>query len=77
VLESRTNKTPVVLDYMNSVIGMFRAGGFSVDLTHHVMNAPGSRMRGFTQELFDDSHSAPAAVPPEMLQMIGRTSARR
>ncbi|TJY66400.1 TetR/AcrR family transcriptional regulator [Arthrobacter sp. CAU 1506] len=70
VLESRTNKTPVVLDYMDSVIGMFRAGGFSVDLTHHVMHALGSRMWGFTQELFDDSQSAPADVPPEMLQMM-------
>ena len=70
VLESRTNKTPVVLDYMDSVIGMFRAGGFSVDLTHHVMHALGSRMWGFTQELFDDSQGAPVDVPPEMLQMM-------
>ncbi len=77
VLESRTNKTPVVLDYMDSVIGMFRAGGFSVDRTHHVMHALGSRMWGFTQELFDDSQSVPADVPPEMLQMMGWTSARR
>jgi hypothetical protein len=35
---------------VNSIIGMFRAGGFSVDLTHHVMHALGSRMWGFTQE---------------------------
>jgi hypothetical protein len=41
-----------------------------VDLTHHVMHALGSRMGGFTQELFDDSQSAPADVRPEMLQMM-------
>jgi len=55
VLESRTRETPIVLDYMESTIGMFLAGGFSADLTHHVMHALGSRMWGFTQELFDAS----------------------
>jgi AcrR family transcriptional regulator len=58
VIESRPAPTPVVLDYMNSIIGMFRSGGFSVDLTHHVMHALGSRMWGFTQEVF------PSAPPP-------------
>jgi AcrR family transcriptional regulator len=70
VLESRTNPTPVVLAYMDSMIGMFRSGGFSIDLTHHVMHAVGSRIFGFTQELFDDSMNADpqaaAAIPPEM-----------
>ena len=78
-IESRTNKTPTVLHYMETFIGMFRAGGFSVDLTHHVMHAIGGRMWGFTQELFDDSAGprveAPAEVPPEaraaMLQQLG------
>jgi AcrR family transcriptional regulator len=55
VIESRTNPTPAVLEYMDSMIGMFRVGGFSVDLTHHVMHAMGSRILGFTQELFNDS----------------------
>jgi AcrR family transcriptional regulator len=53
VIQSRSSPTPVVLTYMDSVIGMFRTGGFSVDLTHHVMHALGSRMMGITQELFD------------------------
>ncbi|MBP1233987.1 AcrR family transcriptional regulator [Arthrobacter sp. PvP102] len=66
VLESRTTRTPAVLGYMDSFIGMFLAGGFSVDLTHHVMHALGSRMWGFTQELFDDSANAvPADLAPE------------
>jgi AcrR family transcriptional regulator len=58
VMESRTTLTPVVLEYMDSTSGMFRAGGFSVDLTHHVSHALGSRMWGFTQELFDASASS-------------------
>jgi AcrR family transcriptional regulator len=67
VLESRNTRTPAVLGYMDEFIGMFLAGGFSVDLTHHVMHALGSRMWGFTQELFDDAgtHRAEAEVPPE------------
>jgi AcrR family transcriptional regulator len=62
VIESRTNPTPAVLEYMDSMIGIFRAGGFSIDLTHHAMHAMGSRLWGFTQELFDDT----ADVDPEM-----------
>jgi len=57
VLESRTNPTPTVLEYFDSMIGLFRAGGFSIDLTHHAMHAMGSRLLGFTQELFDDSNN--------------------
>ncbi|MGH3861968.1 TetR/AcrR family transcriptional regulator C-terminal domain-containing protein [Actinokineospora sp.] len=59
VIESRSHATPVVLAYMDSLIGMFRAGGYSVDLTHHVMHALGSRMWGFTQEVF------PTPPPPQ------------
>jgi AcrR family transcriptional regulator len=81
VLESRTGRTPAVLGYMDAFIGMFRAGGFSADLTHHVMHALGSRMWGFTQELFDDA-AGPAAeaqadVPPEAQAAMLRQMAAR
>jgi AcrR family transcriptional regulator len=62
VIESRTTPTPVVLGYMDSMIGLFRTGGFSLDLTHHAMHAVGSRMFGFTQEVFNDT----ADVDPEI-----------
>ena len=81
VLETRTNKTPAVLGYMDSFIGMFLAGGFSVDLTHHVMHALGSRMWGFTQELFDDSAGGipepQPALPPEAQAAMFREMAER
>lgn len=64
-VESRTNKTPAVLGYMDSFTGMFLAGGFTADLTHHVMHAIGGRMWGFTQELFDDPEAPPAEDPAE------------
>jgi AcrR family transcriptional regulator len=70
VLESRTNPTPSVLAYMDSMIGMFRAGGFSVDLTHHAIHAMGSRLFGFTQELFDDSADAGAVPDPEVVRAL-------
>lgn len=56
-LETRTGPTPIMLAHMESVLAMFRSGGFSVDLTHHVTHALGSRMFGFTQQLFDNSAS--------------------
>ncbi|MEV5447719.1 TetR/AcrR family transcriptional regulator, partial [Streptomyces sp. NPDC052644] len=50
--------------------------GLSADLTHHVMHALGSRILGFSQELFDASRQAgrtgpttpapPAPLPPEV-----------
>ncbi|WP_427132025.1 hypothetical protein [Pseudarthrobacter sp. S9] len=51
MIESRTSPTPVVLAYMDSMIGMFRASGFSVDLTHHLMHALGSRMLGSPRDV--------------------------
>jgi len=68
VIESKKNPTPMVLEYMDSMIGIFRAGGFSVNLTHHVMHTIGSRVLGFTQELFNDSRT----VDPEMQEVMLR-----
>ncbi|WP_255362540.1 TetR/AcrR family transcriptional regulator [Blastococcus aurantiacus] len=62
-IESRTRRTPMVLGYMDSLAGMFRAGGFSADLTHHVMHALGNRMWGFSPELFEEARD-PDAPPP-------------
>ena len=68
VIESRTDPTPAVLKYMDSMVGMFRAGGFSIDLTHHAMHAMGSRLLGFSQELFDDTADAGPEMDPVMLR---------
>jgi hypothetical protein len=60
-----------VLAYLESMIGMFRTGGFSVDLTHHALHAVGSRLYGFTQEVFNDSPS----VDPERQATVVREMA--
>ena len=45
-IESRADPSPVMLAYIDSMIGMFRDGGFSIDLTHHALHALGSRLYG-------------------------------
>jgi AcrR family transcriptional regulator len=65
-IESRANPSPAMLAYIDSMIGAFRAGGFSVDLTHHALHALGSRLYGFTPEVFDDSQG----LDPQALEMM-------
>lgn len=77
-IESRTRRTPTVLTYMDSVAGLFRAGGLSVDLTHHVMHALGNRIWGFSPELFDEPHGddGPAPDPQVQQAMVDEFAAR-
>lgn len=72
LMESRATPTPVVLGYMDSMIAMLIAGGLSVDLTHHGLHALGSRIFGFTQELYTDSSSA-EPMPPEAAEQLAKT----
>jgi AcrR family transcriptional regulator len=70
IIETRSDPGPATLRYMDGVMGIFFAGGFSVDLTHHALHALGSRMMGFAQELYDDSDDTdPAAVAEFASQM--------
>ena len=65
-IQSRADPTPVTLAYLDSMIGIFRSGGFSIDLTHHALHALGTRLLGFTPELFDDSQG----LDPQALQAL-------
>ena len=73
VMDSRTRPTMTVMAYMDSMIAMFVAGGFSIDLVHHVMHAMGSRLMGFSQELFNDQTDPDTPIQPEMLEQMGST----
>lgn len=73
VMESRTTPTPVVLAYMDSMIGMLRTGGFSLDLTHHVLHAMGSRTFGFTQELFNGTTESDPSADAAMWEGVAGT----
>jgi len=68
VIESRTSTRPAMVGYMNAVIGLLREGGFSIELAHHAIHVLGSRVLGFTQDLFDDS----TELSPEMAAMLAR-----
>jgi AcrR family transcriptional regulator len=70
VIESRTDPTPAVIEYMDTMIGVFRGGGFSIDVTHHAMHAMGSRLLGFSQELFEDTADDDPEAQAMMLQWM-------
>jgi AcrR family transcriptional regulator len=74
VIASRTQASPVVMRYMDSMGGIMRSGGFSVDLMHHAFHTLGSRVLGFSQELFDDSSSE--AMAPEVQELMIRQLSR-
>jgi AcrR family transcriptional regulator len=59
VIESRTNPGPATRAHMERVLATLRSGGLSIELSHHALHVLGSRVLGFSQDLFDDK-SAPA-----------------
>jgi len=68
VLETRVTPGPATMRHMEVVLGILRRGGFSIDLAHHGLHVLGSRVFGFSQDLFDDK-SEP--IPdPAALQAI-------
>jgi AcrR family transcriptional regulator len=70
VIESRTEPTPALIGYFDEMIGIFLAGGFSIELTHHALHAMGSRLLGFTQELFDDTPDMEPEAEREMYEAM-------
>jgi len=64
VLESRASPGPPLIAYYEGVLATLHAGGFSYDLAHHTLHALGSRVIGFSQELFDPAAGAGDAGRP-------------
>lgn len=67
-IESRTQRTPAVLAYMNALAGRLIEGGLSVDLTHHAMHALGHRIWGFSPEAFDETDADAPPPDPELMR---------
>jgi AcrR family transcriptional regulator len=65
VFTDRATPTPAVLLHIERVLAVLRGGGCSVDLSHHAIHLLGSRILGFSQDLFDDSPDAAEAAPPD------------
>lgn len=74
VLETRTTTSPVIIAYLDHVVAILRAGGFSFDLAHRALHVLGSRVLGFSQELFqpDSAQTANAEAAAMMEQMADR-----
>ena len=47
-----------------------RGGGLSLALTHHALHIMGSRMLGFTQDLFNDSGNPDPAQTAALVEML-------
>jgi AcrR family transcriptional regulator len=62
-IETRTAVGPTAVTYINAVLGTLREGGFSIAQTHAALHLLGSRMLGFTRELFVDPAADPQATP--------------
>jgi AcrR family transcriptional regulator len=72
VFETRTTASPVVLRYLDGLLGLMRDGGFSYDLCHQALHALGSRALGFTQELFVPGEGASAEPDPAMFEQMAK-----
>jgi len=55
IIATRSDPGPATFRYLDAVIGILRDGGFSLDQAHHALHMLGTRILGFTQDLFDDS----------------------
>jgi hypothetical protein len=53
------------------VFGLLREGGFTLDQTHHGLHILGSRVLGFTQELFDDTADTGSEASEALAAQIG------
>jgi AcrR family transcriptional regulator len=72
IIETRVAPGPATLRYYDAVIGILREGGFSLELTHHALHLLGSRMLGFTQDLFDDSPDAGPEDAAKLAEELGQ-----
>lgn len=73
LLEQRGQPGPSTLRYLDRVMGVMRSGGLSLAVTHHALHVLGSRLMGFTQDLFDDSTSDDPAMAAAIAAQLGPT----
>ena len=68
-LEDRGTTGPATLAYIESVLAILHAGGFSIDLAHHSLHLLGSRVFGFSQDLFEEGDEDAAAAEADPIVM--------
>lgn len=73
LIASRAAPGPAALSYINTILGLLRRGGFSVARAHDTLHVLGSRLLGFTQDLYDDSGDPDPAAIEAVVQQLGET----
>jgi AcrR family transcriptional regulator len=63
VLEERGTGGPATLAHIEFALTTLHDAGFSIELAHHTLHALGSRIFGFTQDLFEET--GPTDPPPD------------
>ena len=71
IIETRVAPGPAILRHYDTVMGILRQGGFSLEITHHALHMLGSRMLGFTRDLFDDSAEPDPKAAAALAEQIG------
>jgi AcrR family transcriptional regulator len=72
-IETRAAPGLAALRYLNAVFGVLREGGYSLAQAHHAIHILGSRLLGFTQDLFDDSGELEPEAAASLASEIGAT----
>ena len=62
-LEDSGTSGPASLVYIESLLATLRDGGFSLDLAHHSLHVLGSRVFGFSQDIFEEGEDEAAPEP--------------
>lgn len=73
---SRAAPTPAELRHLDTLLGILRDGGFSVALTHHAIHVLGSRVLGFSQDLYDDGGDTPPHEAEAMARALAGSHPR-
>jgi AcrR family transcriptional regulator len=73
IIETRAAPGPATLRQFDTVMGILRRGGFSLELTHHAIHLLGSRLLGFTQDPFDDSEDPGPQAAAALAEQIRPT----
>ncbi|MGP6205960.1 TetR/AcrR family transcriptional regulator C-terminal domain-containing protein [Microbacterium sp.] len=61
-IQTRPLASPVVLAYMDRLMGIMFRGGLSADLVHHAMHTLSTRMWGFTHDVLPTPSASEAAA---------------
>jgi AcrR family transcriptional regulator len=71
-IRARPSPTPAALRHLDRFADILRTGGFTVDLLHHAIHVLGSRILGFSQDLYDDDpdvRAEPAVAQAQALAL--------